>query len=167
MSRYALGELHMRTVPARTRAVQIPTILAAFVAGPLAAYLMSPTLSPGSTVIAAVAPFAFGLVLFLGILLWVGFGVITVITGGLVRIARGRGGVRQKVGPGEMLVPAGSPSFVLLGGLVGAGLGSVGWLLSDVPFLTGFGGWLGLGLAYGAALWMAAHNGFLPFPEDD
>lgn len=143
------------------------TILGGFVAGPLAACYLAPRLSPGSALVQAIAPFSFASVLFFGILLWVGLGVMTVLTGGLVRKARGKGPAGQTVDPAHRLVPPGYGSFLVLGGLVGAGMGAVGGVLSTASFAVAFFGWLGLGLAYGTVLWSAAHNGYLPFPDDD
>ena len=164
---HALPEVLVRTVPDRSTTVQVLTILAGFVAGPLAAYALAPRLSPGSDLIRAIAPFSFASVLFFGILFWVGLGVITVLTGGLLRKAKGKGPAGQTVDPEHRLVPPGYGSFIALGGLVGGAVGAVGALLSSGSFATAFVGWLGLGLAYGTVLWSAAHHGYLPFPDDD
>lgn len=156
----------MRTVPARPLAVQLLGVVGALVAGPLLASLLSPRLSPGSGVIAAVAPMLFGLVLFFGILLWVGLGLFTALLAGLGRLVRGAR-FAQSTGAGERLVPPGYLAFVLLGGLAGLGLGVAGALLSPAALLPSIGGWLAAGLGYGALLWGAAHWGYLPFPEED
>jgi len=157
----------VRTVPDRSTAVQILTILTSFLAGPLAAYSLAPRLSPGSGFIQAIAPFSLASVLFFGILLWVGLGVITVLTGGLLRKAKGKGPAGQTVAPEHRLVPPGYRSFIVLGGLVGGTMGTIGAVLTTGSFATAFFGWLGLGLAYGTVLWSAAHHGYLPFPDDD
>ena len=157
----------MRIVPERSRLVQALSVIALFVAGPVAARGASATLSPNSAVVAAVAPFGFGLVMFFGILFWVGLGIVTVLTGGIVQLARGRAPVGRAMGPDERLVPPGYLSFVVLGGVVGTTLGVLGAVLSDASPLRSLSGWLGLGLTYGAGLWAAARSGFLPFPEED
>lgn len=156
----------MRTVPERSNAVRIVTILVAIFAGPAVANFVAPTLSPGSALVEFFAPFSFAFVLVAGIFFWIGLGIVTVLSGGLIQMARGQRS-ELRVEEGDRLVPPGYVAFVVLGGLVGGVLGVAGGLLSDAGIVPSLAGWLALGLGYGGALWLAAHHGYLPFPEDE
>lgn len=156
----------MRIVPERGTATRIVALLGLLAAGPLVANMLAPTLSPGSGLVHFFSPFVFGLVMVGGIFLWVGLGVVTVLSGGLIRMASGRR-TGVKIEAGQRLVPPGYIGFAVLGGVAGAALGVAGAAFSDGALVTSLGGWLALGLAYGACLWLAAHQGYLPFPDDD
>lgn len=157
----------MRTVPERSNAVRILSVLVAFIAGPLSAYHMAPLLSPDSGFVHAIAPLVFALIMFFGILLWIGLGVIKVLMGGFRHKARRKETIDQPETSGRRLVPPGYKSFIVLGILIGTLLGIIGGVLSSASFSSALVGWIGLGLAYGMLLWLGAHHGYLPFPDDD
>ncbi len=156
----------MKTVPERSTAAQVFVIIAGFLAGPIAAFQLTPVLSPGSTLVTAIAPFTFGLVFFFGLMFWIGLGVITLLGTFLFGAARGTDPIAD-LEPTDRIVPSGHTSFVVVGGFVGAGVGIIGAVASEASFLVSFCGWLALGLVYGIALSSAASQGYLPFPDDD
>lgn len=157
----------MRVVPERSPFAQLATVFGCFLLGPAAALLLSTVLIPQSGFVQAVAPIAFALIYFGGVLAWSGLGILLVVIRGLLRLARGKRPGWSSAESAERLVPPGYRSFVVLGGLVGALLGVTSGLVSEAPALAVGAAWLMAGLGYGFVLRAAAHHGYLPFPEPE
>lgn len=156
-----------RVVPERSGVVHILVTMGGFVLGPLAAIWLSAGLAPESEVVQAVAPFAFAGVFAGGVLFWMGFGVAVVVVKAVWSLLRGRRPGPAGAGVDDRLVPPGYRAFPVLGVLAGLGVGLLSTLLGAAPAATSFGAWVGFGLAYGGALWLAAHHGYMPFPEPE
>lgn len=156
----------MRMVPHRSAWTHVGTILAAFAAAPALGFLLGARVAPDSLVISTIAPFAYFLIFFLGILIWVGFGVVALIFT-LLRAFVTRSGRKLPSLSEGLLVPPGYRVFPVLGGLIGGGLGILAALLTPGSLVTAGGPFLLAGIAYGGALWLAAHHGYLPFPDDE
>lgn len=157
----------MRIVPARSTAVHVVSILALFLGGPAVGAWLAGALTPDSLFISVVAPFSFAFVMLAGLFVWIGAGIVTVLTAGLFRVASGKGPAGRSLEPGQSFLPPGYRGFVVVGGLVGGALGLAGGILSEAAMVPALTGWLAGGLGYGGLLCAAAHNGFLPFPDDD
>ncbi|MDH3427690.1 MAG: hypothetical protein OEM23_04570 [Gemmatimonadota bacterium] len=157
----------MRVVRRRSPWLQAATVLGGFFVGPYCAFLLSSVLVPDSELVQGVSVFSFFLVFVGGSMLWMGLGVATVVLGASWSLVRGRGLPRAPSGPSSSLVPPGYKAYVILGPLIGAAVGLLAGVASEMRLLAAVGLWGLLGLAYGLALWAAAHNGYLPFPEPE
>lgn len=157
----------MRTVPQRFFGVQVLVLFGGFLAGPLLGICLGGWAAPESEVVQTVGFFAFGLVFFLGTVSWMGLGVVTVVVSGLWRLLRGKRPGPEGLSASDQLVPAGYGAYAALGVVGGLLCGLVAGLLTEAGLLGAVGLWTGAGAAYGVALSLAAHHGWLPFPEPD
>ncbi len=157
----------MRRVPARSSAVRLLTVIAAFVGGPLLGLGLAARFTPGSDLVRGIGPLAFLSVFLMGALLWMGTGVVTVVARVLLDLLRGRGGRRAVRDADSTLVPAGHRAFVVLGVTAGVLVGCVAGLLTPLGLWAAVALWGLAGLGYGWALHRAANHGWLPFPEPD
>lgn len=155
----------MRVVPERSPWVQIATALAAMVGGPWLGLQLGVRLTPGSEVVQTVSPFVFVLVLVGGLLLWFGLGAVHVVGRFFAHLVRGRSPRPEGLGASDRVVPRGYGSFVILGASAGIALGLLAGILTELSVPAGVAAWGVAGLAYGLALWAAAHHGYLPMPE--
>ena len=155
----------MRRVPRRSGWLQMLVVLGGFLSGPLCAISLSAALTPESTLVQALAPFGFAAVFAGGTVLWTGLGVATVVVRGIWNLLRGRRPTPSSDAHAELLVPPGYRAFPVLGAIMGLGIGVLAGFATDVGVAAGVAAWLGLGLVYGLALWVAAHHGYFPFPE--
>ena len=150
----------MRIVPARSPWARLAATFGAFALGPLLGIAVGAATTPDSQVVQTVAPFAFAVVFAGGIVVWLGIGAI-VMFGRLLRRGRSVPGSSA----GEEAVPPGYRAFVVLGVMAGAVVGVIAGLATSLSVIGGLALWVAAGLAYGGALWAAAHHGYLPFPE--
>lgn len=157
----------MRAVPDRPWWAQLLTALAAMIGGPLLGLQMASALAPGSEVTQILGVLGFAAVLVAGAVLWMGLGIVTVVAGGLWKLVRGRSLRPEGLAAGETMVPPGYKVFLVLGPLFGGFVGLSAGLLSDLTVISAVAIWTGAGFGYGAALWLAAHHGYLPFPEPE
>ena len=161
----------IRAVPERAPLLQIGTVFGAFLLGPLAGLRLAMLLTPESELVQSLSVFAFAGVLVAGMVLWMGFGIVSVVLSALGRIVPGRVPGRAP-GPSsptaaDRIVPPGYRSFVVLGPVLVGPVGVLAGVVSDLSVVAGGLAWGLAGLAYGWALWWAAHGGYLPFPEPE
>ena len=157
----------MRTVPRRTLWTQGLFTTGALFAGPLLGLGMAAGFAPESGLTQVLGVLGFATVLLGGSVLWMGVGVVAVVSRGLWRLARGQSLRSEATRAGEVEVPPGYRVFLLLGLLIGGFVGFVGGVVSDLTVVAGVALWTGAGGAYGAALSTAAARGYLPFPEPE
>lgn len=157
----------MRTISERHPGLQILTFFGGLLLGPLASLQLSRSLTPGSAIVETSSIFGFAAVFIGGTLWWMGFGLLTVVLGGLWRLLRGRAPGPEGLSPQTRLVPPGYRAFPVLGVLFGALVGLVAGLSTELTILAGIAAWGAAGLGYGTLLWIAAHHGYLPFPEPE
>lgn len=157
----------MRVVPARAAWAQVATVFGAFLVGPYSGLKTALLLTPDSDLIQTVSVFAFALVFVVGILLWMGIGVLTVVASTLLKLVRGQTLRPASLEASHRLVPSGYRSFVVLGFLIGGGVGVLAGLITDLSVWMAGGVWSLVGLGYGYTLRTAAHHGYLPFPEPE
>ncbi len=158
----------MRTVPERSAIFSFITLLAGFLSGPLIGAWFGQTLAPDSELSQIATLLVFPAVFVIGMMFWLGLAVATVVIGGIVGLFRGRmpwSGPR--VGAGRVEVPPGYWVFPVLAVVLAGGAGVVQALLTETALLTALGAHLVVGGGYGGALWLAAHLGYLPFPEPE
>lgn len=147
----------MRTVPERSPILQILAVFGGFLLGPWVALQIGLRLAPESGLVHTVSVFAFVLVFVGGTLLWSGVGIATTVAG---RLSRGRRPRSQGTG---RIVPPGYRSYVVLGCGAGAAVGLVAGVATSMTVGAAVAVWTVVGAAYGMLLWLAAHQGYLPF----
>jgi hypothetical protein len=157
----------MRVVPRRSPWLQLSTVLAAFLLGPLGGLRLAMALAPEADVVQTLSVFAMAAVFMGGTLLWMGLGIAVVVGKALWSLIR-----RRRPGPAGLTatdepVPPGYRAYPVLGLVIGGTMGLIAGVLTPLAVTTAIVAWLGLGVAYGAALWAAAHHGWLPFPEPE
>lgn len=157
----------MRVVPERSPWLQIVTTFGGFLLGPYTGLRLGTALAPGSDFVQTASTFGMALVFVGGLLLWAGLGIVTVVVAFLWRVLRGR-----KPGPGKLeatdrLVPPGHRSFVVMGVVMGALVGLLAAVATDLTLTRALVVWTLSGTLYGLLLWSAAHHGYLPFPEPE
>lgn len=157
----------MRTVPERPLLVHVVVVFGGFLAGPYFALRLGAWLTPDSDLVQTVAVFAFALVFAGGTTLWMGLGVATVVARGLWALLRGRRPGPEGLRADRQLVPTGYRAYAVLGVVGGLLVGLLAGLATELSVALGVAAWGGLGLAYGTALSLAAHHGWLPFPEPE
>lgn len=157
----------IRAVPERAPLLQIGTVFGAFLLGPLAGLRLAMLLTPESGLVQSLSVFAFAGVLVAGMVLWMGLGIVAVVFSALGSIVRGRAPGREGLTAADRIVPPGYRSFVVLGPVLVGPVGVLAGLVSDLSVVAGGLAWGLAGLAYGWALWWAAHGGYLPFPEPE
>lgn len=157
----------MRTVPERSGWAQLGTVVLLLAGGPWGALELAAAAAPSSRVVQSLAPLAFAGILAGGLLLWMGVGIVSVVGRFLWRLARGRNPWADAPGRSRRLVPPGYGAFPVLGVAVGGALGATMAWLTGWTLLPALAVWVGGGAGYGAALWSAAHWGYLPFPEPE
>jgi hypothetical protein len=157
----------VHAVPERPFLLQIVTVFGGLVAGPFFGHHMGVWLTPGSEVVQTVSWFTFALVYVGGTMLWIGIGIVTVVGSGLWRLARGRRPGPEGLSPSERVVPAGYRSYAILGVVGGVLVGLLAGIVTELAVATGLVAWTLLGLVYGGSLSVAAHHGWLPFPEPE
>lgn len=157
----------MRTAPERSPWAQLGAVVLLLVGGPWGALELAQASAPSSRVVQSLAPLAFAGILAGGLLLWMGVGMVWVVGRFLWRVARGRNPRSDAPRASARLVPPGYRAFPVLGVAAGAVLGVASALLTDWTLAPALAVWVGSGAAYGLALWGAAHQGYLPFPEPE
>jgi len=157
----------MRSVPERAAGIQILSVFGGFLLGPLASIRVSTLVAPGSALIETVGVLASILVFVGGTVLWMGFGVAAVILRALGSLVRGRLPTSATSADRDRLVPPGYRAYVVLGPFLGVAVGVLTALVTELGLLVAIGAWGGLGIAYGVCLYLAAHHGYLPFPEPE
>lgn len=157
----------MRIVPERSLWAQLATFLAAMILGPVVALGLALMLAPASDLVHAASVIGFGAVFVGGLLVWMGIGVVTVAAGFFANLVRGPRPGAKGLAETERAVPAGYRAFALLGAVLGGSVGLLAGVVTpmSVPAATII--WGTAGVAYGAALSLAAHTGYLPFPEPE
>jgi hypothetical protein len=73
----------------------------------------------------------------------------------------------EGLSPSDRVVPAGYRSYAILGLIGGVLVGLLAGLTTELALATGLMAWTLFGLAYGGSLSLAAHHGWLPFPEPE
>lgn len=157
----------MRTVPERAAGTRIAVVFGGFLLGPLAASRVSAFLAPGSELVQTAGALAFVLVFVGGTLIWTGFGIAAVVLRALGSLIRGRLPSPATSPTGDRLVPPGYRSYVFLGSVLGIAVGALAALVTELGAIPAIGAWGGLGVFYGVSLSLAAHHGYLPFPEPE
>ncbi|HSW31626.1 MAG TPA: hypothetical protein VLH75_19220 [Longimicrobiales bacterium] len=157
----------MRTVPERSPWAQLVVAVLLLVGGPWGALELAQASAPSSRLVQSLAPLAFAGILAGGLLLWMGMGMVWVAGRFLWRVARGRNPRPDVPRASKRLVPPGYRAFSVLGVAAGAVLGMLCAVLTDWTLAPALALWMGSGAAYGSALWGAAHQGYLPFPEPE
>ena len=157
----------MRVVPQRSMWVQVAVWFGSFLLGPLTALRLSTATAPDSDLVQIAAVLGFALVFAGGLLLWMGLGVAMVVLRAVRNLVRGKLPGSDIVDPSGTMVPGGYRSFIVLGASVGLLLGLFSSLLTSLSAAAAVGVWLLAGSTYGTLLWLAAHHGFLPFPEPE
>lgn len=157
----------VRVVPERAPLLQIATVFAGLLLGPLGGLRLAMLLTPDSDLVQSLSVFAFVGVFATGLLVWMGVGVVTVVLASLRHIVRGRRPGAESLTAGDRIVPPGYSAFVLLGPLIACPVGLLAGLVSELSVVTGVVAWALAGLAYGWSLWWVARAGYLPFPEPE
>ena len=157
----------MRVVPERSPWLQLATVLGGFLVGPYAGLRLGVALAPGSDFVQTVSTFGMALVFVGGLLLWMGLGILTVVTSFLWRVVRGRRPGPERLAATDQLIPAGYRSFIGLGVAMGVLIGLIAAVASDLTLVPALAVWSLAGLGYGLLLSAAAHHGWLPFPEPE
>lgn len=142
-------------------------VFGGFLLGPLASHRVSLFFAPDSELVQTASLFAFVLVFVGGTLIWMGFGIAAVVVRALVSLVRGRLPQPATSSSRKRLVPPGYHSYVILGAVLGATVGALAALVTDLGALKAIGVWGGLGIGYGLCLSLAAHHGYLPFAEPE
>lgn len=157
----------MRHVPARSPWLQLVAVFGGFLLGPWAAIQTSARLVPGSEFVQTTGALAFVLVFVGGTLLWAGLGILTLVVGGVWRVARGRAYAAAPLPRAALAVPPGYGAYIVLG--IGAGfmVGVLAGVVSALTIATATAAWTTVGGLYGALLWLAAHHGYFPFREPE
>ncbi len=153
----------MRTVPRRPASLQLLAVFGGFLVGPAAALALAATLTPGSAVVATVAVPAFALIFAGGSVVWLGLGIVgavlDLVRHAVLRAPRGSEGHARS----GQVVPPGYSAFLVGGVLMGGATGVLAFLVTPLTFVSASLAWTALGGGYGALLWAAARQGFLPF----
>jgi hypothetical protein len=157
----------MRVVPERSPGLQILTTFGGFFVGPFSALKVGALTAPDSELVQTVGVFAFGLAFLAGTLLWMGWGIATVVLGAVRALVRGRPRRPAGATSADRLVPPGYRAYVVVGALAGCAVGLLAGLLTEWTVLSAMGAWGALGTGYGLLLCTAAHHGYLPFPEPE
>jgi hypothetical protein len=155
----------MRVVPERSPLAQIAVVFGGFFVGPWTGLRLAIALTPESDLVQTASVFGFALVFAGGMLLWAGFGIVTVVFGALVSLVRGRRPGLDSPRITDRTVLPGYRAFPVMGLVFGLLLGLLAALATELTLLTATAAWTFAGLGYGLALWAAAHHGYLPFPE--
>jgi hypothetical protein len=156
----------MRRVPQRSPWLQLVTVFGAMLLGPWAGLRTGLYLVPESDLVQSVSVFAFALVFVGGTLLWAGIGIVTVVLGGLWRLARGRVPGPASLRPSDRIVPPGYRAYVVLGCGAGVAVGLLAAAVTQLTIPVATAAWTGVGALYGLLLWAAAHHGYLPFDPE-
>ncbi len=158
----------MRIVPDRPAALQITSVFGGFFLGPYLALRMSMHFTPGSELVQTTSVLGFALVFVGGTLVWTGLGIAAVVLRAFRSLLRGRlPGSDLPIRADDRIVPPGYGSYVVLGLLAGAGVGSTAAVASELTWAAALALWTAAGLGYGLLLWAAARHGYLPFHEPD
>jgi hypothetical protein len=157
----------VHAVPERPFLLQVVTVFGGLLVGPFFGHLMGVWLTPDSVVVQTVGWFTFALVYVGGTMLWIGIGIVTVVVSGLWRLLRGQRPGPEGFSPSHRVVPAGYRSYAILGVVGGVLVGLLAGLVTELAVATGLVAWTLFGLAYGGSLSVAAHHGWLPFPEPE
>lgn len=155
----------MRTVPRRGVVPVVLTLLLLAAMGPPGAFLVAAWVTPDSPMAQVVPAFIFLFPFFVGLLLWMGAGLVS----GMGHFLRGLVSGRPPDSPSgdETVVPPGYSVFLWLCVSTGLATGLAVAPVSELTLLTGPAVWGGYGLLFGGIAYQAAHHGYLPFPEDD
>lgn len=157
----------MRLVKEPSPFLQVIAVFGSFFIGPWAGLQTSLYLVPDSDLVQTVSVLAFGLVFVGGTLLWAGFGIAWVVVTGLWRLVRGRAYRPSSLPESDRVVPPGYRIYLVLGAAGGLGVGMLAGAITDLSMMRAVTTWTVVGLAYGWLLWLAAHHGYLPFPEPE
>lgn len=158
----------MRVVPERSAVLQIVAVFGGFFLGPYVALRVSMGLTPDSDLVQTASVLAFALVFVSGTLVWAGVGIAAVVARAFGSVLRGRlPGSDLRVRADDTIVPPGYGSYVVLGILAGAAVGSTAAVASELTLPTAVAVWTALGFGYGLLLWAAARHGYLPFREPE
>ena len=155
----------MRSVPERNPGLTLLVLIGVFFVGPFLGMGLADRLAPDSELSQLVSALAFIGVLLGGLLFWFGWGVAAVVVGGLWRLVRGKVPKAADFDRGAALVLPGYGAFVTLSLLLPGAAGLLVSGVGEASLLLVIGCYLGVGAAYGGALWWLAHHGYLPFPE--
>jgi hypothetical protein len=157
----------MRLVKERPPLLQILVVFGGFLVGPWASLQASLYLVPDSDLVQTVSVFAFTLVFVGGTLFWAGFGIASVVVAAVWRLVRGRLPGSPAPDAGDRIVPPGYRIYLILGCGAGLAVGLLAGVATDLTIETAMATWTMMGAAYGWLLWLAAHHGYLPFPEPE
>jgi len=143
---------------------QLVTLIGVLLLGPGIGTAMAALVAPESGVVGMVSALVFPVVLFGGLVLWLGAAVLSLVLELLLCLVRREwpGGAAAD----EMLVPPGHRAFIGLGAALGAVAGLVAWAGSigwSLPLAVAVYAVAGAG--YGLLLDRLGHAGLLPFPE--
>jgi len=155
----------MRTVPRRSEWTCCLVLIASFLAGPFLGLSLGGWLAADSELAQIVSTLTFPASFFLGMLLWMGVGIVRLAFGTLVALLRGRlpeGAVSSRA---ETCVPPGYGAFAVLTPSLNLIPACVAALFSEATFMLAVASYLLMGIAYGGSLWWLAHHGYLAFPE--
>jgi hypothetical protein len=157
----------VRVVTKRSPWLQIVTVFAAFLLGPLAGLRLGMALVPEADVVQTLSVFAMAAVFVGGTLLWMGLGIAVVVAKALWSLVRLRRPGPAGLTAADEPIPPGYRAYPVLGVTIGGTMGLIAGVATPLPVATAVGAWLALGVAYGGALWAAAHHGWLPFPDPE
>ena len=157
----------MRLVKERSPLLQVIVVFGGFLVGPWASLQTSLYLVPDSDLVQTVSVFAFAVVFVGGTLFWAGFGIATVVIAGVWRLVRGRLPGPPSREPGDRIVPPGYRIYLILGCGAGLAVGLLAGVATDLTIPAAMATWTIVGAVYGWLLWLAAHHGYLPFPEPE
>lgn len=144
--------------------MQVVILLGVLILGPLLGMALAALIAPESGVVGMVSALTFPVVLFGGLVLWLGIGVLSRVLELLLCLLRREW--PQGARADEVLVPVGHRAFIPLGVVAGLGTGFVAWAGSvdwSLPAVLCVHA-LATG-GYGVLLDRLGRFGLLPFPE--
>jgi hypothetical protein len=154
------------SVPSRSPALILMSAFASFAGGPALGCFVADWAAPGSELAQLVSPLAFTLAFVGGLMLWLGIGVLSVVSGALYRLVRGHRHWRLRSPSATAFVPPGYGLFLPLALGFGLAAGVVAGLVPQaISFWLSCAAHLIAGAAYGGALRALARHGYLPFTE--
>jgi len=155
----------MRTVPERPVLATFGVMVVALFSGPFLGLVLGRQVAADSDLAQAVTVLAFPIAFFLGLLFWMGLGIVKMVFTAIRILLGGRLPASADTDKSETLVPPGYGSFVVVSIIATAGAGLVTAMASEATAAVTLPVYVLAGAGYGGALWWLAHSGYLPFPE--